>query len=323
VSQTQAQDFVHLCCSPEIGFLEATTFSKAATARLVSAVKTHCKAVVLAVFHDLYVRQHEILSGTRNGGANVNEVCIELLDALMAPTRRSLFALQRTPEQKGSLFVFFETHLCDPSTTPFTMAFLDWLDARPLDALTLFVAANHRDILADIPNACTYIMETFDARHASDAAAWALYDVVHGMADNGASPCEYHDDEAVKRRLGPELWASIMTPIRPLPPAAPPAAPPTVPTVNVVVPASMPVQAAASLPIPIASNPIHVHGPSRPTAPPVPTEYMPSSQYPYVTLPQSPPGATISPFRISIKCASVDEAAAILRYAESLRRSYR
>lgn len=287
VAHADATDFVARFADE---FLAGTKLSKPAFSRLVSSVKTHCRSVAVAVLHDLYDRTDELLAGLEHGGVNVNEACLAQVARLTDPERRTRAVLERTAEPRSFLFTYLDS-LTDPETAPATVAFLDWLEDRPLDAVTRFVHRHLGALRADPAGACTFIMDMFDASDEDTvSASWALYDVVHGFAANGAGAATYETEAAVRARLGPEAWAHIF-------PSK---------TAEAIAAANKPqTPAAAPAPAPKPDSPRATQPPGFSALGPPPPVYVCSQPLPREV-------------RVTIVCASAREAAALLAFSENL-----
>lgn len=165
LAQKDAIAFIDECNSADIGYLHAKTVLKKATFReLVECVKIYSKAIVLAIYSEVYAKKELIVSGKEN----INTFITSLIKQLTIKAPWVTRILMRVSEHRemgttSLIFHIFEKYLCDPHTSPFSVPFFEWMGEQPLDALTTFINANHDAIIADPSNACFYIMDNFDA----------------------------------------------------------------------------------------------------------------------------------------------------------------
>lgn len=309
-----------------------TTFSKPARDAMLACVKDYSKVVLLAVVDELCTNYKSILAGARFGGANVNDFIINAINELkliMAPIE---CVLARTSSQDSYLFYFLEKEFVTPGTSPINKKFLVWLKDQPLDTLSAFVHKKKSDILFDVPNACEYMMRTFDEDNGG--RKWALYDILNDTVDgNKFKAATYADDAQIRKRLSDDLVKKLcVTPtnaakiIKPATEADPEADPdPEKGVSDIAVPPEniKPDFTPVPSPVPTRTAYVPVHGGHAFNA------FMPSWQQTQIPTPwntYAPPyGGAMSGkdhgVQVTFTCGSIEEAVLLMRYAETFKNS--
>lgn len=305
-----------------------TTFSKPARDAMLACVKDYSKVVLLAVVDELCTNYKSILAGARFGGANVNDFIINAINELklvMAPIE---CVLARTSSQDSYLFYFLEKEFVTPGTSPINKKFLVWLKDQPLDTLSAFVHKKKSDILFDVPNACEYMMRTFDEDNGG--RKWALYDILNDTVDgNKFKVATYADDAQIRKRLSDDLLKklSVTKSIHPESAAVPadevdPEPETIVPDIAVPPENVKPDLAPVPSPIPARTAYVPVHGHAY-------NAFMPSWQQTQIPTPwntYAPPyGGVLAGkdrgVQVTFTCGSIEEAVLLMRYAETFKNS--
>jgi hypothetical protein len=217
ISQHEAKQFLEECNHEDSGFLEPNTmFNKAARDAMLTCVKTFSKAVILAMYVEIYNQYDTIMRGSKGnrGGRNINEVAIETIKLLTDESSKTYPFLLRS--SNSYLFYFLETYFSKPKTTPVDVTFFKWLEDQPLNTLCEFLHKHKDVILSKGIHACDYIREEFDS-YDSNAFKWAYFDIINGTNNGVKTPTEipykiadYTNEDDIRTRLGEDVYNELV-----------------------------------------------------------------------------------------------------------------